>query len=93
MSTIILWSIFCVSFIKVAARAFQQLNVVHGKFLQVVPTSYVMACSEIFVTGYGAAQFVSGNYADALLVGIAYGTGGWMGCWLAMWAGKAGRLK
>lgn len=86
MSTLILLSIFIVSFIKVAARSFQQLNVVRGRFFTVIPVSYVMAFSEIFVTGYGAAQIVSENYTQAALVGLVYGTGGWMGCWLSMWA-------
>lgn len=88
MSTAILLGIFAVSFVKVAARSFQQLNVVHGRFFTVVPVSYVMAFSEIFVTGYGAAQIVDGNYTQAAMVGLVYGTGGWMGCWLSMWADK-----
>lgn len=91
MSTAILLGIFVVSFLKVAARAFQQLNVFHSRYMAVVPVSYLMAFGEIVVTGYGAAQFVSGEYIQLALVGFAYGTGGWMGCWLSMWANN--RMK
>lgn len=40
---------FFASFVFVALKAFQQLNVVHDQYLFVMPTSLLMACCEVFV--------------------------------------------
>ena len=80
-----LWVIATVSFVKVAARAFQQKNVIHNKYLSVVPTSYLMAFTEIVVLSLSTMQIIEHGWLQSVPVALAYGTGAWTGCWLAMW--------
>lgn len=91
MSTYILLGF--IGFAKVAARAFQQKNVMHDDFKSVVPVSYVMAFLEVAFVGVSAIDIISNGYSSVIWVGIAYGTGGWAGCWFAMWLHKKIRAK
>jgi uncharacterized membrane protein YsdA (DUF1294 family) len=80
--------IFTLGFAKVAARAFQQKNVMHDQFRSVVPTSYVMAFLEVAFVGMSAIEITENGYYSAIPLALAYGTGGWTGCWFAMWLHK-----
>lgn len=73
------------SFIFIGLKAGQQLNVVHGKYLAVFPTSMAMAVCEIFVM----ANVVAKGF-DWYLV-FAVGMGGATGCVCAMWLHKKWR--
>lgn len=81
-------TIFTLGFAKVAARAFQQKNVMHDQFLAVVPISYVMAYMELGFVGISAINAVENGLWTILPSGFAYGTGGWMGTWSAIWLHK-----
>lgn len=83
--------IFCLGFAKVAARAFQQKNVMHDQFKSIIPTSYIMAVLEIGFVGVSAIQTIEHGYSSIIALAFAYGTGGWIGCWFALWLHK--RLK
>lgn len=63
---------FFASFVFVALKAFQQLNVVHSQYLFVMPTSLLMACCEVYVI---ASVAKSGWGWIVLYVGIGAGLG------------------
>lgn len=54
------------SFVYIAAKAFQQLNVVHDYMLMVWPTTFVMAACEVAIVSNIAVQAY-----DASMWGIA----------------------
>lgn len=68
--------IFGVSFLFVGLRAFQQLNVQHGRELWVVPTSLLMALCEVTIV----AAIVKAGLSAAPPLGIGAG----LGCIVAM---------
>ena len=81
---LVLLLVFVSSFVYVAAKAFQQLNVVNDKYLWILPVSMLMAMLEVFnvgVIGYGA---VHQSYLELILVGVSMGVGGAAGAILAM---------
>lgn len=80
--------VFLIGLLKVAARAFQQRNVVFDKWMSIIPTTYIMASMEILLTGFTALEFVENGFSSALFLILSYGTGGWLGCWFAMWFHK-----
>ena len=84
-------TIFALGYAKVAARAFQQKNVMHDQFLAVVPISYIMAVMEIGFIGISAVTVIEDGYSSIIPAAFAYGTGGWLGTWSAIWLHK--RLK
>jgi len=47
---------FCSAFIFVFLKAFQQLNVVHGSYPWIMPTSLAMATCEVYVISVAATQ-------------------------------------
>lgn len=63
---------FGASFLFIATKAFQQLNVVHDQYLWVVPTSLLMAVCEVFVVANVAK---SGWGWIVLPVGLGSGLG------------------
>lgn len=69
---------FAASFVFIALKAWQQLNVVHGKVWWVVPTSFAMAVCEVFVVVQAASQ---GWGWIVLPIGLGSG----LGCLFAMW--------
>lgn len=77
--------LFLVGFAKVAARAYQQKNVMHDNWLAIIPTSYVMAFMELGLLGVAAIDIVNNGMWRILPLALAYGTGGWLGAWAAMW--------
>ena len=68
---------FSASFIFVALKAFQQLNVMKSKYLWVVPTSMAMAVCEVLLIVKAA------EYGWGLIV-LPIGLGGGTGCLLSM---------
>jgi hypothetical protein len=71
---------FIVAFIYVGLKAWQQINVIKGRFLQVPFPSMGMALCEVSI--------ISLVVKDSLWLAIPIGLGGCFGCWLAMWANK-----
>ena len=78
--------IFGIGFIKVAARSFQQKNVVNDKWVSIIPNSYIMGIMEVFTAGVAVLETTQSGFIGLISLGLAYGTGGWMGCWVGMWA-------
>jgi hypothetical protein len=82
-------SLFGATLALVATRAFQQLNVFKHRWLLIPPTSYIFATTELwlFLNVVGVATILGEepSFQVVLYAGVAMGTGGWMGCFLAMW--------
>lgn len=70
---------FAAAFVGVALKAFQQTNVIHGRFAYVPFFSYGLAFAEVLII----SQVATNNGSMAGLI-AAIGTGGWMGCMLSM---------
>lgn len=68
---------FLSSFLHVSVRCAQQLNVVHNKYLWVLPCSLLMGATEVF----GVVLIVD---SDSFLIFIPLGLGGAAGCLTAM---------
>lgn len=64
-----------VTYLAVAIRAFQQINVVRGLYWLVVPTSAVFAACDLAIFGAMAALVIEG--------------GSFVTTWLALWIGGA----
>jgi predicted permease len=75
------FSAFIASFVFVALKAFQQLNVVHDQYWFVVPTSMLMAACEVYVI---ATIVLTGWGWVVLWVGLGAG----LGCLFSMLAHK-----
>ncbi len=60
-------------------KASQQLHVVRGQWVRVIPTSYVFALFEVMLIAKVA------NHNGLVLTAFAVGTGAWMGALTAMW--------
>ena len=69
---------FWVSLFGVGMKAGQQLNVMHGKELWVVPVSYGMAFMEVLTIKGVANQTFAMSGHDWLMV-LMLGTGAWIG--------------
>lgn len=69
---------FLSSFMFVFLRSWQQLNVVHKKYVWVIPTSMLMATCEVF-TVYQAAHNGWG------IIVLPIGIGGGIGCMISMY--------
>jgi hypothetical protein len=80
--------IFLIGFFKVAARAFQQKNVMLDRWFSIIPTSYVMGALEVAMVGVSAIEIIEEGWSQALWIALSYSTGGWIGCWFAIWLHK-----
>lgn len=69
------------TFLFIALRAFQQLNVSHDRYLWIPPVSMAMAVCEIVTITKVVAL---GSYWAAIPMGV----GGFTGSWFAMWLHK-----
>lgn len=67
----------CITALYVACRAFQQLNVIHGCYARILPTSLAMGVGDV-------ALILLMVKADTLWIGVANGLGGAVGCIAAM---------
>jgi hypothetical protein len=72
---------FCSTFIFVFLKAFQQLNVVHGNYLWILPVSMAMAMCEVYTV------VVSAHLGWGWIV-LPIGLGGGLGASLAVWIHK-----
>lgn len=70
--------LFGVTLGNVAVRAFQQINVTHGHFWRVPPTSAVFAFFDMLTIGYTASVFIHGG--SWLLMWLALASAGALGC-------------
>jgi len=73
--------VFFSSFVFIALKAFQQLNVVHDKYWFIMPTSFAMAGCEIIVISTVAHGF-------SFPVWFSLGTGAGLGCICSMFVHK-----
>lgn len=78
---------FVSSFLFVALKAAQQLNVVHKQYMWVLPTSMLMATCEVYVIAQAA---VNGWGWIVLFIGAGSGLGAMVSMWLH---GKLMELK
>ena len=69
---------FLTSFVYIALKATQQLNVVHKQYLWVLPTSMAMAVCEVYVIATTAKNGFG-------WLAIAIGLGAGLGCMASMW--------
>lgn len=69
------------SFVFVATKAFQQLNVQHNKYLWIPPCSLLMATAEV------ANIIVIVKDQNYFLI-LPMATGAVLGCWLSMYLHK-----
>ena len=83
----VLIAAFGASFLFVALKAFQQLNVVHDQFLLVIPTSVGMAVCEVYVV----ANIALRGWHWPLVLAVGLGSG--IGCVCSMWLHKRLRGK
>jgi len=70
---------FLASFAFIALKAFQQLNVVHGAYWWVLPTSMLMAVFEVFVVWNMATNGIGWI---VLPIGLGSGLGSIFSMWL-----------
>lgn len=85
--------LFVITFLSVAARSYQQLNVVSYRWGPIIPTSYLMQAKEYTVVAFGAVWAVQGDYLSILIGLMVSGTGAWMGCYLGMYLHPAKEEK
>lgn len=78
-------ALFLITFLSVAARSYQQLNVTNFHWVPVIPTSYLMQLKEYTVILFGAVWAVQGDYQSIVIGFCVSGTAAWMGCWLGMY--------
>ena len=71
-------SALMVSLVGVGLKAGQQLNVMHGKELWVIPVSYFMSFMEVLTIKGVANQTFAMTSHDWLMV-LMLGTGAWVG--------------
>lgn len=71
------WSAFA-TFIYVALRALQQLNVVHGHYWRILPVSIGMGIGDVLLV-------ILIIKSQTLWMGVANGLAGACGCYLAMY--------
>ena len=72
------------TFLYVMFRALQQLNVVHGHYVRIIPTSLAMGVGDVVLV----LLIVK---TQSLMMGLTNGVGGALGCYAAMYLTK--RLK
>ena len=76
-------SLLAFSFCNVSVRAFQQINVTHGHWHRIPPTSYLFSLADILVV-LGIVD-IGVNGGSVWLAAFAMGTGGWAGCFASMY--------
>jgi len=72
------------SFIYIAAKAFQQLNVVHDYKWLVGPTTFVMALCEVAIVGNIAVQATEGSWVNMAFTVLAMTAGSALGAITSM---------
>ena len=71
--------------IMVFFKAFQQRNVAHLHYTTVVPTSYALTFSDVFVMSVVSVNAVASESLLAMIpLAFSLGTGSWIGAIIAM---------
>lgn len=73
-----LFWLFVSSFVFVFLRAFQQQNVIHGKWAWVLPVSYMLCAAEYYIISLAA------NAGYGFTIVLVGGTGAGLGCLCSM---------
>lgn len=72
-------------FVFVFFKAFQQRNVAFMYYRWVLPISYMMACTEVFIISLIAVEASKGLSLELLWFALTIGTGGGLGAIVSMW--------
>ena len=72
-------------FIFVFFKAFQQRNVAFMHYRWILPISYAMSMSEVFVISLVAYEATQGLTWELIWFAVTIGTGGGLGAILSMW--------
>lgn len=72
-------------FIFVFFKAFQQRNVAFMQYKWIIPISYAMSCTEVFVISLVAVEASQGLSWGLLWFAVTIGTGGGLGAVASMW--------
>ena len=72
-------------FVFVFFKAFQQRNVAFMHYKWILPISYMMACTEVFVISFVAYEATQGLSWQLLWFALTIGTGGGLGAVISMW--------
>ncbi len=72
------------SFIAVFLKTFQALNIQYRRYLFIIPTSYGLSLSDIFLGVVAAKTYMTLGAQAALFVALSVGTANGIGCLLAM---------
>jgi len=72
-------------FIFVFFKAFQQKNVAFDHYRWIMPISYAMATTEVFIISLIAVKAVHGITPELLWFALTIGTGGGLGALASMW--------
>lgn len=75
-------------FTFVAAKAFQQLNVMHHKVVLVPVFSIIMGLCEVFIWGGAALTAVHGTFFDMIVYALTLGISGAAGATVSMYIHK-----
>lgn len=84
MELLTIFLLFVANFVFIFLKAFQQRNVAYMHYLPVIPTSILMALTEVYVIATIAVQALSGSLGVEDILAIALGGG--IGCMASMWA-------
>lgn len=71
---------FCVSFVFVGLKSLQQLNVVQGRYLAVMPVSMLLAVAEVTI--------IASVVKSSLIIALPIGLGGGLGCCTAIFLNR-----
>lgn len=77
--------LFVVTFTYVFAKAYQQRNVIHNNWVAIPLFSFMMAFLELSSFSVGVLDIAENGWHRILFLGMASGSGGTLGCWLAMY--------
>ena len=77
--------LFCITFVYVFAKAYQQRNVVHNNWLMIPVFSYIMGFLELSGLSIGILDIAENGWHRIIILGFAHGSGGTIGCYVAMW--------
>jgi hypothetical protein len=72
------------SFIAVFLKTFQQQNIVYRRYLLIIPTSYGLSLSDLFLGAVVAETWITQGGYQTAVVGLCVGTANVLGCFLAM---------
>ncbi len=72
-------------FVFVFFKAFQQRNVAFMHYRWILPISYMMAITEVFIISLIAVEASKGLSIELLWFALTIGTGGGLGAIVSMW--------